>query len=63
MYEVVKATGQNMENLNPDDYVLDRPFILSVSYQDGRYVLLYLVLPFMKRVVVALQHILPSYQF
>ena len=63
MYEVVKATGQNMENLNPDDYVLDRPFILSVSYQDGRYVLLYLVLPFIERVVVALQHILPSYQF
>ena len=39
LYELLKADGQNMENLIPDEYVLDRPFVLDIAYQDGGYVL------------------------
>lgn len=44
MYEVLIANGQDIGDVVPDDFVLDRPFILNVSYRDGRYVLLDLVL-------------------
>ena len=37
--ERIVRAGGNREDYVPDEFVLDRPFILDIAYQSGRYVL------------------------